>query len=152
MVPLIAGIAACVLALIVGGACYYFFVMRPSVDNDYDTVNYTQEEMVDDSVDEYPVEVTENSGDDKRATTTVSEEENPPMEGDYTVVVTGVNVRLRTSPEINNHNIITTSNGKNLHPNKGDRLEFRGEYGDFYKVYYQGHVAYISKQFSYLDY
>ena len=64
------------------------------------------------------------------------------------VVVTGVNVRLRTSPEINDYNIIKDSNGKNLHPNKGERLQCVGEDGDFYLVNFRGDNVYISKQFT----
>lgn len=64
------------------------------------------------------------------------------------IIVTGVNVRLRTSPEINNTNIIKDSNGKNLHPNKGDILDCIGESGDFYKVKYLDKEAYISKKFA----
>lgn len=68
------------------------------------------------------------------------------------VYVDGVNVRLRTSPEINNYNVITDGYGKNLHPNKGDKLEYLGESGDFYYISFRGINAYISKQFSYLVY
>lgn len=66
------------------------------------------------------------------------------------VYVNGVNVRLRTSPEISDYNIITDSRGKNLHPNKGERLEYLGEAGNFYYISYRGINAYISKDFSYL--
>ena len=65
----------------------------------------------------------------------------------YVVIVDGVNVRLRSTPEINDTNIITTSWG-NLHPEKGDQLEYIDETADFYKVRYKGYIAYISKQFS----
>ena len=64
------------------------------------------------------------------------------------VKVTGTNVRLRTSPEINNSNIIKSSNGTNLHPKKGATLDCIGEAGEFYKVKYQDKEAYISKQFA----
>lgn len=66
---------------------------------------------------------------------------------DYLVVVDGVNVRLRRTPEINDTNIMTTPSG-NLHPEKGERLEYLGETSDFYKVRYKGYEAYISKQYS----
>lgn len=66
---------------------------------------------------------------------------------DCVVVVDGVNVRLRRTPEINDTNIITTPSG-NLHPEKGERLEYLGETSDFYKVRYKGYDAYISKQYS----
>ena len=65
-----------------------------------------------------------------------------------TVVVTGVNVRLRTSPEINDYNIIKDASGKNLHPNKGEQLQCIGEDGDFYLVSFRGNNVYISKQFA----
>ena len=64
------------------------------------------------------------------------------------VVVTGSDVRLRTSPEINNHNIITDKRGKNLHPNKGDVLECIDIEGDFYYVYFNDLPCYISKKFA----
>jgi hypothetical protein len=68
------------------------------------------------------------------------------------VYVNGVNVRLRTSPEISDYNVITDGYGKNLHPNKGDKLEYLGESGDFYYISFRGKNAYISKQFSYIVY
>lgn len=68
------------------------------------------------------------------------------------VCVDGVNVRLRTSPEISDYNIIKSRYGYNLHPNKGDLLEYLGEAGDFYYVNYKGTYAYISKQHTYLVY
>ena len=64
------------------------------------------------------------------------------------VVVNGVNVRLRRTPEINDYNIIATSSG-NLHPDNGEYLEYLGETYDFYKIRYRGIEAYISKQYSY---
>ena len=66
------------------------------------------------------------------------------------VAVDGTDVRLRTSPVINNKNIIKAKNGKNLHPNQGEHLEYLGEDGDFYLVRYKGHTAYISKQFTHI--
>lgn len=76
----------------------------------------------------------------------------PPQQPETTlyVAVDGKDVRLRTSPVINNKNIIKAPNGKNLHPNQGDRLEYLGEEGDFYLVKYKGHTAYISKQFTHI--
>jgi hypothetical protein len=81
----------------------------------------------------------------------LKEAKQAPMESGVTkVYVNGVNVRLRTSPEISDYNIITDGYGKNLHPNKGERLEYLGEAGDFYYIRFRGIEAYISKQFSYL--
>jgi len=140
--PLIAIIAAGIAALLIGGGlCAYFFLIKPNQESD-ETTTYPDREVVDD-----------RSGGDSidavgEGETGVSPEE---IAADFHVVVTGVNVRLRTTPEINDYNIITTSGGKNLHPKKWDRLEYLGEEGDFYKVRYKGHEAYISKQFAYLD-
>lgn len=64
------------------------------------------------------------------------------------VKVTGVNVRLRKTPEMSDGNIIKKSDGTNLHPNKGDILECLGESGDFYRVKFKGQDAYISKKFA----
>ena len=64
------------------------------------------------------------------------------------VKVTGKNVRLRTTPDINDGNIIKKSDGTNLHPNKGEVLECLGQAGDFYRVKFNGKEAYISKQFA----
>lgn len=66
---------------------------------------------------------------------------------DY-VVVNGVNVRLRSSPALNNNNIYKDASGKNLHPEKGETLRCVDEYGDFYKVIFQGQEVWISKQFA----
>ncbi|MBQ9556241.1 MAG: DUF3828 domain-containing protein [Muribaculaceae bacterium] len=74
-------------------------------------------------------------------------------DSDYTttlVHVNGVDVRLRTSPKISNSNIIKDGYGKNLHPDKGDELEYLGEHGDFYYVSYMGIRCYISKKHTYL--
>ena len=57
-------------------------------------------------------------------------------------------MRLRTSPEINDYNIIKDASGKNLHPNKGEQLQCIGEDGDFYLVNFRGNNVYISKQFA----
>lgn len=68
------------------------------------------------------------------------------------VVVDGVNVRVRTTPDINDYNIITDSYGNNLHPDKGQHLDYLGEEGDFYLVRFNGNSVYISKKHSYVAY
>lgn len=68
------------------------------------------------------------------------------------VVVDGVNVRVRTTPDINDYNIITDSYGNNLHPDKGQYLDYLGEEGDFYLVRFNGNSVYISKKHSYVTY
>ena len=82
------------------------------------------------------------------ASEALAEEVGPAYEGDY-VVVDGVNVRLRTSPYITDNNIVTDYYGNPVHPSKGERLEYRGEEGDFYLVDYGGDEYYISKKHSY---
>lgn len=83
--------------------------------------------------------------------TSTAEQEAGDYSADSYVTVTGVNVRLRTSPEINDFNIIKDNRGKNLHPNKGERLRVVGEEDEFYLVDYHGHNVYISKQFAVPD-
>ena len=67
------------------------------------------------------------------------------------VKVTGVDVRLRTSPSINDKNIIKDARGKNVHPYKGERLKVVSEEDEFYLVIYRGDQVYISKQFAVLE-
>ncbi|MBQ6087436.1 MAG: zinc-ribbon domain-containing protein [Bacteroidales bacterium] len=63
------------------------------------------------------------------------------------VVVTGVNVRLRRGPSLEAE-IVTDFYGNNVHPNKGDYLEYVGEASDFYKVRYNGEEVWISKDYT----
>ncbi|MBQ3732178.1 MAG: hypothetical protein II905_10535 [Muribaculaceae bacterium] len=64
------------------------------------------------------------------------------------VRVTGVNVRLRSTPQISDYNILTDRKGKNLHPYKGQILTCIDEEGDFYYVYFNDMPCYIAKQFA----
>lgn len=64
------------------------------------------------------------------------------------VRVTGVNVRLRSTPAINDYNILKDGKGKNLHPYKGQVLTCIDVEGDFYYVYFNDMPCYISKQFA----
>ena len=63
------------------------------------------------------------------------------------VVVTGTNVRLRRGPSLQAE-ILTDFYGKNIHPNKGEYLEYIGEADSFYKVRYHGEEVWISKDFT----
>ena len=49
--------------------------------------------------------------------------------------------------------ILTDSNtkGNPVHAPKGAKLEYKGEKGDFYYVFYKNNSVYISKKFSYID-
>ena len=68
------------------------------------------------------------------------------------VVVDGVHVRLRFTPEINSYNILSDSRGHSIYPYKGEYLEYLGEAGDFYYVRYNGYDPYISKRHAYITY
>ena len=148
--PMAAIIGAILAALVLGGVCLYMFVIRPnqssSKDEPYEwTINEdgdTNPGLEDEQEPEVaPAAPTESP--DSTVTARHAQKKT------Y-VVVNGVNVRVRTSPALNNYNIITDSKGKNLHPNKGDRLEYLGDFGDFYKIYFKGYECYIAKEFSYL--
>ena len=66
------------------------------------------------------------------------------------VVVDGESVRLRTSPVINNTNILKDAKGNPVYPKRGEKLDYAGDSGDFFCVKYKGKKVYISKKFSYL--
>ena len=85
----------------------------------------------------------------KPATTTSPAPSTDP--GAQYVKVTGVNVRLRTTPSINDNNIIKDARGKNVHPYKGEKLKMVSEEDEFYLVIYRGDYVYISKQFAVLE-
>ena len=148
--PMAAIIGAILAALVLGGVCLYMFVIRPnqssSKDEPYEwTINEdgdTNPGLEDEQEPEVaPAAPTESP--DSTVTARHAQKKT------Y-VVVNGVNVRVRTSPAINDYNIITDNKGKNLHPNRGDRLEYLGDFGDFYKIYFKGYECYIAKEFSYL--
>lgn len=63
------------------------------------------------------------------------------------IIVTGTDVRVRKGPGLN-YDPITDNNGKNIHPDKGQRLEYLGEAEEFYRVRFKGHECWISKQFA----
>lgn len=65
------------------------------------------------------------------------------------VVVNGTNVRLRYGPSLN-ANIYRNERGVPIFPDKGDMLIYAGQSGDWYKVYYDGRIFYISKKHCYL--
>lgn len=63
------------------------------------------------------------------------------------IIVTGTNVRVRKGPGLD-YEAITDNNGKNIHPDKGQRLEYLGEEEEFYRVRFKGYDCWISKQFA----
>ncbi len=66
------------------------------------------------------------------------------------VVVNGENVRLRLEPSLQAAWLHDTK-GNPVHAPKGAKLEYKGEKGDFYYVFYKNNSVYISKKFSYID-
>ena len=68
---------------------------------------------------------------------------------DY-VTITGNDVRLRMKPSLRSETL-TNTQGLNVHPAKGERLECLGESGDFYQVVYKGKKVFVSKQFAKRD-
>ena len=148
--PMAAIIGAILAALVLGGVCLYMFVIRPnqssSKDEPYEwTINEDGDTNPGLEDEQKPEETTAAPVESRDSTVTARHAQKKTY-----VVVNGVNVRVRTSPALNDYNIITDSKGKNLHPNKGDRLEYLGDFGDFYKIYFKGYECYIAKEFSYL--
>lgn len=70
--------------------------------------------------------------------------------GKKVVVVNGDNVRLRWGASLN-ATIYSDNRGKAIYPSKGDRLNYLGQTGDWYKVSYNGNTLYISKKHCYLQ-
>ena len=148
--PMAAIIGAILAALVLVGVCLYMFVIRPnqssSKDEPYEwTINEDGDTNPGLEDEQKPEETTAAPVESPDSTVTARHAQKKTY-----VVVNGVNVRVRTSPALNDYNIITDSKGKNLHPNKGDRLEYLGDFGDFYKIYFKGYECYIAKEFSYL--
>ena len=80
-----------------------------------------------------------------------AEEESDAVPGMSSVSINGRHVRLRTSPEINNSNILCHSDGTPVYLDDGTVLPYEGSSGDFYQVNYQGNIIYIAKQYSTLQ-
>lgn len=66
------------------------------------------------------------------------------------VVINATELRLRLGPS-KTADTYKWSNGTNRHPNKGDRFPYLGESGEFYKIDYDGHEVWVSKQYTYLE-
>ena len=64
------------------------------------------------------------------------------------VIVTGENVKLRLSPNIEDGNQYRDENGNPYYPMNGDYMTFTGETKDFYRVLYNGKEVYISKKYA----
>ncbi len=66
------------------------------------------------------------------------------------VVLNGTSVRLRLGPSTK-HEYLKRQDGSPRYLNKGARLVYLGEEGDFYKCKFEGQTVYVSKQFSVLQ-
>lgn len=67
-----------------------------------------------------------------------------------TITVTGTSVRLRYGPGLN-YDFLKWGNGTARCPQKGEKLTYLGESGDWYKVSYAGYTLYIFKQYAKLN-
>ena len=64
-----------------------------------------------------------------------------------TVEITGEDLRLRLSPSTNGETLHHLD-GHNVHPHKGDRLQYIDETSEWYNVYYKGNAVYVSKDYA----
>ena len=61
------------------------------------------------------------------------------------VVIDGSELRLRYGPSLSS-DTFKWPDGHNRHPNVGERFKYLGESGDFYKIDFNGHILWVSKQ------
>ena len=66
------------------------------------------------------------------------------------VIVDGTNVRLRVGPSTQ-ASIYLNDRGKPMYPSKGERMEYLGTEGNFYKVRYAKTELYISRDYTHLS-
>lgn len=66
------------------------------------------------------------------------------------VVLNGTSVRLRLGPGTS-YDYLKRKDGNPRYLNKGARLTYQGEEGDFYKCTFEGRTVYVSKQYSILQ-
>lgn len=140
------GILALVAGLLIGGSIAWIFIHNR--ENSTISTEVLTDTTDIDSRPVAPQDMQQQGSGGSTAEAPAQEEEVDP--GCYIgkVVVTGTDVRLRSTPQINNHNILKSRNGKNLHPNKGEELPCIDIEGDFYYVDFHGTPCYISSQFS----
>lgn len=67
------------------------------------------------------------------------------------VVFSGTDIHLRVSPSTSS-GWLTWSDGTTRSIPDGGKLEYAGDYGDWYAVKYDGRQLYVSKQFTHLSY
>ena len=66
------------------------------------------------------------------------------------VVISGTGVRLRLGPGTD-YDYLTNDKGQQVSPAKGAKLEYQGEYGDWYRVEFNDNSYYVSKDFAYIQ-
>ena len=81
---------------------------------------------------------------------TAQKPQQPTIETDSTnhpsfVYVAGERQRLRLGPNKDTDPIYKDENGKDIFPNNGQKLECLGEFGNYYKVLFDGKELYINK-------
>ncbi len=66
------------------------------------------------------------------------------------VVINADKLRFRVGPSTNDE-IFITADGATFYPNKGEKFEYLGESGDFYKIKHNGRELFVSKQYTLLE-
>lgn len=153
---LLYGVIGALSALIVLGLIWFFLIRPnqeaktadPAVNEETPALidNTAQEEAA--PATEEPIVSSQQSDDDFEKAVAAMDDETNCYLGQ--VRVTGNDVRLRKTPEINDRNIIKDHRGKNLHPKKGELLPCIDAAGDFFYVDFHGLPCYISNKFAYL--
>lgn len=69
---------------------------------------------------------------------------------DRVVVIDGSQLRLRLGPSLD-ADTYKDSEGNNRHPNVGGKYKYLGKSGDFYKISFEGHELWVSKEYSHID-
>ncbi len=160
---LLYGIIALLVALLIGGAAWYFISESNEKDalqaQQMEQMKQEQKKLADENKEltEQNEKLAEENA--KPAKVIVKKEAEHAAEhravsaggSKAKVVINGEGVRLRFAPSLN-AGYLTWENGKTRAPKKGARLEYTGEDGDWYQVKYLNHTFYVSKEFSYLEY
>ena len=66
------------------------------------------------------------------------------------VVIDGSGLRLRLEPSTD-ADTFKWPDGTNRHPKVGDKFTYLGEYGDFYKIDFNGNAWWVSKEYTHIE-
>ncbi len=125
---------------------YYYWIERISFSiTPEDVLRYTPIDQLFDGS-EYDTYLTQNTSIDNSQ----SNYEVKPDSSCKQVIINADKLRFRLGPSTEAE-VFTTSEGKTFYPNKGDKFNYRGEAGDFYKIEYNGQELYVSKQHTILE-